>query len=523
MPSRVAHSPKHFQDAVKSGVRVKPDGTVELGGVNLFGNPGWAELDDDGNPEGFTLIPFPTPLWWHVYTLRGRQNVYPIPIAQSTYVHDTAISTGYVEPQVGSTQALNPVPPRPVAPSVSAVATTGLRFATGYYNGALAWMDEDMAFGDFSARVALQLTAVGRIEFSGLPEAVEIPSEAAYLGVLLTASQTSSGDATSATLTLQRVLPLTTLAGGSVTLSAPHQTHTTATATADIDAPDAPTLAVGDAFAEDLAGTHKVSVTLDYGVNLETQASPRTNVTLTSPQTLSVTRPTPPNGTCELVDLADVDRPAALAGLDVMFIEYDTPVGTPQGYRVHSPIQAVVAPGEQYTLSQHVKTEDVTEAEISAYLFRDELGEALTDLVPLTTLTGDNAWSRPSDTFTAPDDAVVLEIYGCNVGEGIITLAPPQLEEGAAATTFDPDDGEEGYVIKTFSTLYADGETPTPITRLQRPSGAVPLTVVSEGEDYELSFNSAPTDVVPETGWVTDPDDIDFDNYIFVRVDMEAP
>ena len=73
----------------------------------------------------------------------------------------------------------------------------------------------------------------------------------------------------------------------------------------------------------------------------------------------------------------------------------------------------------------------------------------------LTTLTGTNAWNRYSDNYTAPDGAVFLEVYGHNVGEGTITIAGVQIEEGASATAFDNGEipgGFSGYIIPARDT-----------------------------------------------------------------------
>ena len=143
-------------------------------------------------------------------------------------------------------------------------------------------------------------------------------------------------------------------------------------------------------------------------------------------------------GTCEVL-LNPVDRPSFLSGIDHNQIRYTAPAGTTQDYRIvlNKPV-CVVKGGLTYTLSAGIKTASASEAKLFEVIFRDADGVQIGDIeAPLATLTGTNAWNSYSDQYTTPEDAVFMEIYGHEIGEGTITITPPQIELGSSATSFD--------------------------------------------------------------------------------------
>lgn len=292
-----------------------------------------------------------------------------------------------------------------------------------------------------------------------------------------------------------------------------------------LDAPDAPDVSVSAVAFPDLTGNHKIRVTLDYGTYLESAPSSQSSVTLTTGQTYSVARPTETGG--HITVLYDpVDRHTDLTGIAHNQIQYIGPPGTTQDYRItNGAPTAVISEGAIYVLSAHIKAEDISPASMYEVIFRDLNGVALTSADALVELTaGDHAWARYQKAYTAPAGAVFMEVFGHKVGEGTITLAPPQLEEGAVATAFDPDPATSGYVIKAFATgtgaAVRVGPPPTEFT------GGGAVATPDPAFTYTLSYASSDTapSVDPASGWTyfTDIGDVVFRDYVAIKAEIEA-
>lgn len=293
---------------------------------------------------------------------------------------------------------------------------------------------------------------------------------------------------------------------------------------------DPPILVQGFDASSFVSGTVKVRVTLEFGHNLESDASPLTSVSVPGGSTFRVERPAGANPAlsprCVVLE-NPVSRHADLVGIDLNFIEYFAPPGTPQGYRIatNAP-SAVVEGGEQYTVSFYAFAEDISASTLFEMGFRDAEGTLLGTPVAVASLSaGDHAWARYDEQFTAPPGAVFLEVVGYNVGAGHIILGAPKIEVGSTPTAFDPDDvATSGQIIIVVDTGTQEDDISLPPGffggGVKVASGGVTISP-EEGLSYDVSFASSA--IAPETdppgGWtyVDDLDDLVFNKYIAIK------
>lgn len=114
-----------------------------------------------------------------------------------------------------------------------------------------------------------------------------------------------------------------------------------------------------------------------------------------------------------------------------------------------------IKPGVTYTLSGYLEGNITGNNAYIDVLTYDETG-ALIDDVTQTLYTGNIALTRTSQTFTTSANAKFAEIRLAIQGSvsGTLWLSKVQLEEGAAATTFEPNRDEQ----IVFPVALADGE-----------------------------------------------------------------
>ena len=176
-----------------------------------------------------------------------------------------------------------------------------------------------------------------------------------------------------------------------------------------------------------------------------------------------------------------------------------------------------------------MKTVSASQAKLFEVIFRDADGVQLGDIEsPLTTLTGTNAWNRYSDQYATPEDAVFMEVYGHQVGEGEVYLTPPQIEQGVSATAFDNGEissGLEGYIIPVWDTSPVEYER-----HFGLPSGFSFAEVEiddSDGFIYTVSYGSSDVDPIddPPSGWtyLSDIEDVVFREWLAAKIEIEAP
>jgi hypothetical protein len=189
----------------------------------------------------------------------------------------------------------------------------------------------------------------------------------------------------------------------------------------------------------------------------------------------------------------------------------------------------VVKAGETYTVSAGAKLEDASEAKLFEMIFRNSAGDQITDPVPVTTRSGDQAWTRYDEQFTAPEGAVFLEVYGHQVGEGTITISPPQIELGSSVTSFDDGtipSGHQGYIIPAWETQPVENEH-----YFGLPTGYSTAAVEiddSDGFDYTVTYGSSddePSEVNLPSDWTffSDIEDVPFRDYFAAKIEIEAP
>jgi hypothetical protein len=513
---------------------------------NLLSNPAWLELDDNGIPVGLgELISPSSPVGWHIYdksgSSNGRQTIYgALPLTLTTYAQASTLASGITHPTIST--APPDAPTLPSGPAVSAVtASSTLGLAANWYGTAIAWITaaetDDGLTSLPSTRYAVELTTGQRITLAELPVLSEAPAGIYGLAILSTAGQSSEANALLATtpLYVQSVYALDSLPASAI-ISGPIRTDDAATLEAgpdptDVDPaylPDAHTATALSGSLPDLSGNHKIRVTWAFEGGAESAASPQASVTLSSSQTFQVTQPGLDVGDLEVLE-NPVDRPAALTGIDHNQIRYTGPTGTAQDYRIFQfAPRAVVRGGETYTVSSYIKTEDASEAELFEMAFRDQYGDLVETLDPIATLSGDNGWARYDEQYTAPDEAVFLEVYGHKVGEGVITITPPQIEAGSSVTTFDDGtipSGHSGYIIVAWETQPVEHES-----FFGLPTGYSTAAVEiddSDGFDYTVSYASSdesPEDDSPDT-WTffEDIGDVPFRDFLAAKIEIEAP
>ena len=546
MPRRQVVTAADWAAAQKLNMKVLPDGSATLAVKNLLGNPALLDLDDDGNLVWWgELIGPTTPNGWYVYDKWASQNgrIASLPLSQTTYTRDTDSASGIT--YIQSSTAPSDAPTLSSAPSVSAVtASTTLGLAAGWVGIALHWITDSEANGGLiskpSARDAVQLTSGQRPSVSDLPIFSEAPPGAHGLLVSATTVQSSEANALNASTALyaQQVHAVSALPT-SVTISGPLRTDHAATLEAGPDPtdiatsylPDTPVVSVSAEAMPALTGSHKVRVAWAFEGGLESAASPQQSVSLSSTQTYTVTKPTLSTGSCTLL-LNPVDRPAALTGRDHNQIQYIAPSGTPMDYRIcsNAPI-AVVKPFLNYTGSFYFKGTSFSDCSLFEIIFRDENGEQITDPEPIAELAaGTVAWTRYSHTYTAPEGAVFMEVYGHQVGSGTLLIAAPQIEQGSSVTSYDDGtiaSGFSGYIIPAWETMPIDYEHYLgPLTT--GFSGATIEIDDSDGYDYTVSYASSddsPEDVLPSTwsGYASSITSLTRRDYLAVKIEVEKP
>lgn len=545
MPQRQAVYAADWAGAERERVRVLPEGGAELAVKNLLRNCAWLDLDDNGIPVGLvSLIGPTTPFGWHVYDKyqgsSSRQTTGgPLPLSQPTFTPAEIVSSGITYLATGT--APSDAPQITSAPSVAAVdGLVALGLAAGWYGIALEWITASEAAGGLltlpSTRDAVELTLGERIGVSDLPFLSEAPTGAYGIAVLCTSMQASEALALNATTALyvQQVYSLDALPT-SCLISGPIRTDHAGTLSAGPDptdlgsVPDDPVVSADASLSTDLAGNHKIRVSWAYPDGTEGAASPQASVTLSSDETYTVTKPTLGTGACEVL-LNPVDRPAALAGVNHNQIRYTGRTGTSQDFRIFQlGPRAVVKAGETYTVSAYIKTASASQAKLFEMIFRDSNGDVIGSAAPIATLTGTNAWNRYSDDYTAPAGAVFFEVYGHEVGEGTITIAGLQIEDGSSATSFDDGtipSGLSGYIIPAWETIPLENEHLLGGLPSDYSDASVEIDD-SDGYDYAVSWASSdvsPADD-PPSGWsfVSDIDDVVFRDYLAVKIEMEAP
>jgi hypothetical protein len=527
-------------------MRVLPEGGAEPAVKNLLANPALLELDDDGNLERWgELIGPTTPNEWLVYDKWGSQNgrIASLPLSQTSYTSDTESASGITYLQ--SSTAPSDAPTLSSAPSVSAVtASTTLGLTAGWVGIALEWITDSEGAGGLlslpSTRDAVAVTLGQRPSVADLPTFSEVPPGVYGLAICATTVQASEANALNATTALyvQQVHPVSALPT-SVVISGPLRTDHAATLEAgpdptDIDPsylPDTPTAGVGADAMPVLTGSHKIRVAWGFEGGLESAASPQQSVSLTSTQTYTVTKPSLSTGSCSLL-LNPVDRHTDLMGKDHNQIQYIAPTGTPQDYRIcsNAPI-AVVKEFLNYTGSFYCKGTSFSDCSLFEIIFRDANGEQITDPEPIAELAaGTVAWTRYSHTYTAPEGAVFMEVYGHQVGSGTLLIAAPQIEQGSSVTSYDDGtiaSGFSGWIIPAWDTTPVDyehyfGPVATSF------SGATIEIDDSDGYDYTVSYASSddsPEDVLPSTWspYVSNITSLTKRDYLAAKIEVEKP